>query len=158
MLTSRLSALGKKGSSTMSLTKWLADFAGAWLAKPIGWIALGGALGAVARAWVVKLSILEFGTSFSMGILVVNTLGSVVLGLLAGYTTYKTSLPLAFFAFAGAGFCGSFTTFSTYAVESITLIKEANSVAPFFLNILLNNVFALAGALLGFEIARWSFP
>lgn len=71
-------------------------------------VVLGAALGAPARLLVSRLVADETGT------LVVNVLGSLLIGLFAG-------LSASSYALLGVGFCGAFTTYSTFAVEAVTL-------------------------------------
>ncbi|MBK5305204.1 MAG: CrcB family protein [Frankiaceae bacterium] len=71
-------------------------------------VALGAGLGAPARLVVSRVVADERGT------LVVNVLGSLLIGLFAG-------LSHSAYALLGVGFCGAFTTYSTFAVEAVTL-------------------------------------
>jgi CrcB protein len=71
-------------------------------------VALGACVGAPLRLLVSRLVADERGT------LVVNVVGSLLLGLFAGLSTN-------WYALLGIGFCGAFTTYSTFAVEAVTL-------------------------------------
>lgn len=73
-------------------------------------VALGAALGAPARLLAARL----LDTSWHRGTLLVNLLGSAVLGWLVGHGV--DGRPLALF---GTGFCGAFTTYSAVAVQSV---------------------------------------
>ena len=87
------------------------------------WIALGGALGALARyglaGWV------QDGTAdtFPWGTLVVNVLGCFLLGF-AFRTLQLSALPPALRGAITVGFLGAFTTFSTFSLEAVGLIQE----------------------------------
>lgn len=77
-------------------------------------VALGAALGALARH-LVTTSLRARGATAAGGVLVVNSTGSLLLGLVAGHATGGPQgwwMPLV-----GVGFCGAFTTFATHAVE-----------------------------------------
>jgi len=77
-------------------------------------IAVGGALGASARYGLASL----WGARFPWAILVANLAGSFVLGLLLPMTDE------AVLAFAGVGFCGALTTFSTFVLDTLVLVRE----------------------------------
>jgi len=84
-------------------------------------VAAGGALGAVARyglsGWVQGL----LSTSFPMGTLVVNVLGSFLLGL-SFFLLESLALPAGARSMITIGFLGAFTTFSTFSYEAIVLV------------------------------------
>lgn len=89
-------------------------------------IACGGALGALARHKVGSVAMLLFGSGFPYGTIIVNIVGSFLLGLLAGGLVFKFSLPQEARAFLMVGFCGAFTTFSTFALDFATLMERGN--------------------------------
>lgn len=89
-------------------------------------IAAGGALGALARHKVGSLAMHWLGSGFPYGTLAVNIVGSFLLGLLAGGLAFKFTLPLEARAFLIVGFCGAFTTFSTFALDFATLTERGN--------------------------------
>ena len=89
-------------------------------------IACGGALGALARHKVGSVAMLLFGSGFPYGTIIVNIVGSFLLGLLAGGLVFKFSLPQEARAFLIVGFCGAFTTFSTFALDFAALIERGN--------------------------------
>ncbi|MFD3269366.1 fluoride efflux transporter CrcB [Paenibacillus dendritiformis] len=85
------------------------------------WVAIGGALGAWSRyelgAYIAKRA----GSRFPWGTLLVNWGGCFLLGLLAGM---RQVLPAPLYIFAAVGWCGAFTTFSTFSFEALTLWKD----------------------------------
>jgi len=116
-------------------------------------VALGGALGASLRyftyQWVERLSVLRLPVA-TLG---VNCLGSLLAGLLFGFFTSKwdaTAGPRLFFL---TGMLGAYTTFSTFAVESMALLQEG-AYHKFYINILLNIVGSIGLATVGWAIAR----
>jgi fluoride exporter len=121
-------------------------------------IAAGGALGSVARyligTWVQTWLQTPSGAAFPIGTLVVNVAGSFVLGLLYGLLQGTESADGAR-AFAGIGFCGGFTTFSTFSWDTVRMLQDgdvaqagANVAASVSLSVLAAFVgIALAGAL-----------
>lgn len=91
-------------------------------------VALFGSLGAMAR-FVVDGELRErLGSRFPWATFVVNVTGSFVLGALGGLTT-GGDLPPSALIVAGTGFCGGYTTFSTAAVETVTLLRVRRPVA-----------------------------
>ncbi len=88
-----------------------------WLA-----VALGGAGGSVLR-YAVGLAFVRTSVSFPFGTLLVNVLGSFLIGLLARWLSAPGVDPVWRIALT-VGFCGGFTTFSTFSAELITLAQE----------------------------------
>jgi CrcB protein len=117
------------------------------------WIAIGAVLGANARYFIGLWAASRFGATFPYGTLFVNLTGSFVLGFLAATTTGRFNLSPDARLLLAVGFLGSYTTFSSFAVESITLMASGN-VAAGLLNIFGNNLAGLTCALLGIYIAR----
>jgi CrcB protein len=91
----------------------------------IWYIALGSALGGVTRyalgGWVQRLA----GTPFPVGTLVVNGSGSFLLGLLLRYALETPAISPEVRALLTIGFCGGYTTFSTFSYETLTLLEDA---------------------------------
>lgn len=92
-------------------------------------VALAGGLGAGAR-YVLDFAILQHvrklrgtGRDAPVGILVVNVIGSLGLGLLVG-ASMRLELPAAMSVVIGGGFFGAFTTFSTWMYESVRLVEQ----------------------------------
>lgn len=82
-------------------------------------VAVGGALGAVVRYVLVT----HWSARFPWSILVANLAGSFGLGVLLG-----TAIP-GLLLFAGVGFCGALTTFSTFALDTLVLVREGRVAA-----------------------------
>jgi len=114
-------------------------------------VVLAGALGAPARylldGWVLRRT----GTGFPWGTLVVNVCGSLLLGLVTGLARAGHLGPLPTAAL-GAGFCGSFTTFSTLSYETVRLLDEGSGAAA-GVNVVANFVIGLGAAAAGLAIA-----
>lgn len=116
-------------------------------------IALGAALGANARYLVNVWAANRFGADFPYGTLLVNISGSFILGLLLALASGRLSLSPDLRLLLAVGFLGSYTTFSSYAVESLNLWQDGGLLLGLW-NILLNNGIGLAFALLGTFTAR----
>ncbi|RCK31014.1 protein CrcB [Thalassospira xiamenensis] len=89
-------------------------------------IALGGAIGAVARYGVSAFMGATLGHGFPWGTLTVNIVGSFVMGLLIELSAVKLSLSPEMRAFLVTGFLGAFTTFSTFSLDVATLYERGN--------------------------------
>ena len=92
------------------------------------WVALGGALGSVARYWVNGLVSEQFGATFPWGTLVINVGGSFIIGVIGALTLPEGRLeaPTRVFAtqFLMIGVCGGYTTFSSFSWQTFNLLRE----------------------------------
>ena len=85
-------------------------------------VALGGGLGACAR-YLIGLVPIKEPFSFPIKTLFINFLGCFVIGLIAAFAEKESSISPKTVLFIKTGLCGGFTTFSTFALETETLIK-----------------------------------
>jgi len=117
--------------------------------KELVWVAAGGAIGAVAR-YLVSLGLSRGGeTAFPYATLLVNVVGSFALGALAGLMA-RGSLSNELRLFVGVGVLGALTTFSTFSVETWSLLR-AGRIAGATFNVLGNVVLSLSAA----ALAAW---
>lgn len=86
-------------------------------------VALGGLVGAPARYLVDRAVSARHESSMPWGTLSINVAGALILGVLAGLDL-NGHLPSLVDAAAGTGFCGAFTTFSTFTVEAVRLVED----------------------------------
>lgn len=91
-------------------------------------VALAGGLGALARFHGDALIGRWSRARLPLGTLVINTLGSLVLGLATGWLLFRAGAPEPV-AVLGVGFCGGFTTFSTACIEGVRLVRDGRVVA-----------------------------
>ena len=92
--------------------------------KTILLVGCGGFLGAVSR-YLVALAMLGLvGPGFPYGTWIINLTGSVLLGLTAGITLAKGSIPMELVLMISIGFLGAYTTFSTLTVETLHYVRE----------------------------------
>lgn len=114
-------------------------------------VALGGALGAMGRYGVALALPTRPDGGFPWATLTVNLIGSTLLGAFAGLAVGGRLGPPAVQAALGAGFCGAFTTFSTFAVDAVTLLRGGHfGVAATYLAV--NVIGCLVLALVALEL------
>jgi CrcB protein len=87
-------------------------------------VALGGALGAVARAVLSTAIHVRWPSTLPWGTIVVNLVGCLVLGLLSGVLESRPSLNPIWRSFGAVGVLGAFTTFSTFSNETLALLER----------------------------------
>jgi fluoride exporter len=109
-------------------------------------VALGGALGAPLRYLVDRGVQARCGPAFPWGTLTVNVAGSLVLGLVAGFSGAAYSL-------LGAGFCGALTTYSAFSHETLRLLEEGSGW-PALANVVATVLIGLAAIGLGLALSR----
>ena len=117
------------------------------------WISLGAVLGASLRFLVSRMAARLIGASFPFGTLFINITGSFLLGLFLIWTTERVLADPRWRLIIAIGFCGSYTTFSSYAFESMAYFEQGQWLL-FGSNILANNLLCLAAVLAGAMLAR----
>ena len=85
---------------------------------------LGAGIGGALRHGVNLAAVRLFGFGFPFGTLIVNVLGSFLMGLLAGYFAYRTGIPQHLRLFLTTGILGGFTTFSAFSLDAALLIER----------------------------------
>lgn len=86
------------------------------------WVGLGGILGALSRYYVGEAFALWLGMAFPYGTMFINITGSILLGLIQALALERNLFSPRFRLFTGVGFCGSYTTFSTFIKETLGLL------------------------------------
>lgn len=109
----------------------------------------GGAIGATAR-FVISSSMPKVG-GFPSSTLIVNILGSFFLGFIYNLSSYKGDNWLHYLLLAG--FAAAFTTFSTFAFETVQMFREDNYMLG-ILNLALNNLLCVIFILFGMKISE----
>lgn len=117
------------------------------------WIALGAVVGACARYFLSDLVARHISTAFPYGTLLINLTGSLILGFFLIYSTERVLLDPRWRLLIAIGFCGSYTTFSSYAFETFALMEQSQWLMT-GLNILFSNALCLAAVLAGAALAR----
>jgi CrcB protein len=116
-------------------------------------ISVAAIVGANLRYLISRLAVKEFGPVFPYGTLIINIVGSFIVGLFVIWTTERVLIDPRWRLLVVVGFCGSFTTFSSYAFESMALFEQGQW-ALMLANVFANNILCLAGALAGMAVAR----
>ncbi len=94
-------------------------------------IALGGSVGAVARFLVANGIYAVLGRSFPHGTLFVNVSGSFLMGLLTQLMLQRFAMSVEYRAAILVGFLGAYTTFSTFALETLLLFEDGSLLKAF---------------------------
>ena len=115
------------------------------------WIALGGALGSVARYGCSSLVANWFGQSFPWGTLLVNVLGSFVIGFFAAVTGPDGRVLVSgdVRQFVTIGICGGYTTFSSFSIQTLTLVQDGEVIRA-GANVVASVALCLASVWLGY--------
>jgi fluoride exporter len=121
--------------------------------KPFVWISLGALLGANLRYVVSKIISRMGDFSFPYSTLLINVTGSLILGFFLVWTTERVLANPMWRMLVAVGFCGSYTTFSSYAFETMSYFQQGHWL-QFAANILSNNILCLGAVLVGAAIAR----
>jgi CrcB protein len=116
-------------------------------------ISVAAILGANLRYLLSRLAAREFGPVFPYGTLIINILGSFIVGLFVIWTTERVLVDPRWRLLVVVGFCGSFTTFSSYAFETMSFFAQGQW-GLMLANIFGNNLLCLAVALAGMALAR----
>lgn len=121
--------------------------------KELGLIFVGGGLGSVVRfllgRWITTLHQL----TFPLGTLVVNVVACFVLGVIVGLADHKQVMSAELRIFWAVGFCGGFSTFSTFSYETVMLLHQPN-IGGGLLYIVASVVLCVSATVLGIVVAR----
>jgi fluoride exporter len=118
------------------------------------WIAVGSAIGGVARYWCSGVFARLIGETFPWGTLIVNVSGSFIIGFVATLTAPDGRYFIGSTARLGimAGFCGGYTTFSSFSIQTLNLMNDGEWLYA-GANITLSVVACIAAVWLGHILA-----
>ncbi len=118
------------------------------------WVALGSALGGVGRYWLGGVVARRIGDAFPYGTLLINVIGSFVIGFFGTLTLSDGPRPASVEArlFVMVGLCGGFTTFSSFSLQTLELLRAGEGVRA-ALYILASVLLCVLGAALGHNLA-----
>ncbi len=116
------------------------------------WIALGSALGGMARQWCSTLALRLYPSDLPWGTIAINMVGSFAIGAFATLTGPENRFPLSLAArqFVMVGICGGYTTFSSFSLQTLARDGYLFGAA---LNVVLSVVLCLAAVALGHWLA-----
>jgi CrcB protein len=117
------------------------------------WISFGAIIGANMRYWVNRLALNYLSPTLPYGTLIINITGSFIIGFFLAWTIERVIIDPKWRLFIAIGFCGSYTTFSSYSYETFKLLEEG-SYAFGAMNFIFNNLFSLLATVAGIMIAR----
>jgi fluoride exporter len=86
-------------------------------------VGIGGSVGATARVGVGSFLRAQTWHKLPIATVIINVSGSLLLGVLTGLVLFR-GVPAALTTYAGAGFCGGYTTFSTTCLETVQIIRQ----------------------------------
>ena len=116
-------------------------------------ISVAAIVGANLRYLLSRFAAKELGLGFPYGTLGINVVGSFIVGFFVIWTMERVLIDPRWRLLVVVGFCGSFTTFSSYAFETMAFF-ERGQWGLMLANIFSNNILCLAGALAGMALAR----
>ncbi len=116
-------------------------------------ISLGAVVGANARYILSRFAAKMLGPIFPYGTLIINVSGSFIVGLFMIWTTERVLLDPRWRLLVIIGFCGAFTTFSSYAFETVAYFEQGQWMLM-LINIVSNNLLCIAAAVGGMATAR----
>ena len=121
--------------------------------KPYLWISLGAVLGANLRYFLTRIITRFSDAALPWGTLIINVTGSLILGFFLAWTTERVLANPLWRLLVAIGFCGSYTTFSSFAFETMSYFQQGHWTL-FAANILANNLLCFLSVLAGAMIAR----
>ena len=113
------------------------------------YIALGSAIGGVIRFWLSNV----ITSTFSFNILVINLLGSFIIGIMSGLSENHSNIDLNIQRFITIGLCGGFTTFSSFSLDNFKLLQHAQYYR-LSLNIMLSVLLSLIAVAIAYKIVK----
>ena len=116
-------------------------------------VSAGAAVGGVLRYGISSFIQKHISVIFPYGTLVVNIVGSFILGFIMFYLNEKELIGNELRLFLTIGFCGGFTTFSTFSYETLSLFLETEYLLAIY-NVLLNVVLCLIGIYIAYLLSR----
>lgn len=124
---------------------------------PAIYVAIGGALGALARYWMTQMINSFWQSSFPWATIAINIIGSLCIGILFVAISERAVLHADFRYLLMIGLLGGFTTYSAFSLETILLIEKGDLLIAFSY-ILSTVIICLAAVWLGIKASRFFLP
>ncbi len=121
--------------------------------KQLLYIGIGGFIGSILRFLVARLNLSVQLFSIPVGTLIVNLLGSIIIGFLAGVASRSELLSPNLRLFLMVGICGGFTTFSSFTLENMTLLQNGQYVSA-IIYILSSLILGLVAVITGYFLSN----
>lgn len=117
------------------------------------WVGLGGALGSIARYWMGLFVARHLGEAFPWGTLFINIIGSFIITFFGTLTLPQGPHPVSpeLRLFVMVGFCGGYTTFSSFSLQTLDLLRGGEGIAA-LAYILASMVFCIVAAAVGYYV------
>jgi CrcB protein len=116
-------------------------------------IGIGAMIGANLRFWISGWIAQSLAQTFPFGTLAINFTGSLVLAVFTGWATNHAGIDPRLRLLVAIGFCGGYTTFSTYANESVALLQAGDWIGALS-NILGTNLICIIAVIIGLVVGR----
>ncbi|MFO7445126.1 MAG: fluoride efflux transporter CrcB [Ignavibacteriaceae bacterium] len=116
-------------------------------------VSIGAALGGALRYWLSNYVYKFLPVTFPYGTLAVNFIGSFILGFIIFFLDDKELITPGFRLFLTVGFCGGFTTFSTFSLETFNLFRNSEILLGFG-NILLSILLCIGGVFAAYLLSK----
>jgi CrcB protein len=104
----------------------------------------GGAVGSMLRYVIGHFTSKYIPTTFPLGTFTINIIGSLIIGIMFGLVSRNNWMQQGGYLLLASGFCGGFTTFSTFALDNVDLMQKGHSVTA----IIYTGLSVIAGLLL----------
>jgi CrcB protein len=121
--------------------------------KQLLYIGIGGFIGSIFRFLVARLNLSVQIFSIPVGTFIVNLLGSMIIGFLAGVASKSELMSPNLRLFLMVGICGGFTTFSSFTLENMTLLQNGQYVSA-IIYILSSFIFGLVAVFTGYFLSN----
>lgn len=116
-------------------------------------IGIGGFIGSVGRYMLNRWVHDQLDNFFPLGTMVVNILGSLLIGIIFGLSLKGSIMSNELKMFLVVGFCGGFTTFSSFTNDGLSLLRDGQ-VTSFFLYIGISVIFGLLAVYAGYVLSK----
>lgn len=116
-------------------------------------VGLGGFAGSSAR-YLMQLVFPHYPGAFPWGTFLINIIGSLLIGIIYGLAEEHKIMNQEMRLLLAIGFCGSFTTFSTFSVENLQMF-QIGSYAHLIVNIVLSVTLGIMAVIIGIQLTRY---